>query len=90
MSSNHQHRAQVQREGLKRGRAEMFEVIAEAISTGQCNPDIATVALIDMLVERSIRIGIEVEADAIQPEFAEMSIRIAQLENQLKGIPLPA
>lgn len=90
MSTTLERRALVQKEGIRRVRAEMFEMLAEAISSGECNPDIATVALIDRIVDRTVRTGIEIEADAVQPEFTAMSLRIVELEEQLSGIPSPS
>lgn len=83
------HRAKIQVEGLRRARAEMFKAVATAISTGRCDPDGATIALIEEIVERACRIGIETQSDALQPEFAEMSTRIAELEEHLSGAYRP-
>lgn len=74
-------RAAIQRSGLRRARAEMFEALAESISSGQCDPDIATVALLDRIATDAFRSGVEAEADALQAEFADMSLRLHAAEN---------
>jgi hypothetical protein len=76
MTPEAEHCAYAQREGFRRARSEMFDQLAEAISTGECNPDIATVAFMDRIVETAVIIGIEAQADAL-------SLRIGELEGHL-------
>lgn len=78
-------RKAIQQAGLRKTRAEMLASLADAVASGKCYPDGQTIALIDRLVVAAFRAGIEVQSDAIQCEFAEMSIRIAEAENILRA-----
>lgn len=80
MTPDAEHCAYAQREGFRRARSEMFDQLAEAISTGECNPDIATVAFMDRIVETAVIIGIEAQSDAL-------SLHIGKLEGHLPEDP---